>query len=125
MPRYQEYSAPSVGQAGCTYSSLDRTYTGSNQPFGVHAQVRNMNRYEVPDYRPDGPGPNYPPRYDTLSHGQDAVCGGYFDMSKAYPYASCDSCQTQFVERPCDGNLPDVAPQSVSEGFRRRQARRR
>jgi hypothetical protein len=91
-----------VGESGCSYSSLNRTYG-----VGVSSQVASMANYTVPEYLPNNQnGPSYPPRYDTLSHGNDYLCGGYFSMKSAYPHASCESCNVNYVSRPCDGNLP-------------------
>jgi hypothetical protein len=107
MAQYKEYNNSTVGELGCTYSSLNRVYGGKMADGRV---VRQQN-YVVPKYCPNGPGPNYPPRYDTLSHGGQNNCGGHFSMKGAYPYASCDSCVTPypngqpFVERPCRGYI--------------------
>ena len=116
MAQYRDYNAPTVGQSGCSYSSLNKTY-------GLHSSNQNvpsMAKYTVPQYLPNGSGPNYPPKYNTLSHGQDYVCGGYFNMQGAYPHASCDSCNVNYVQRPCAGRLSQQ-PKTSSEGFRRRR----
>lgn len=90
-----EYQAPTVGQARCTYSNLGSIY-GSR---GATTQ------YTVPALCPNNPNaPSYPPRTDTLSHGQSAPgCGGYFSMKSAYPFADCTSCNAPYAQRPCAG----------------------
>lgn len=89
MPHYNhEYQQPTVGQDGCTYSSLGSTYSGQD----ASGLVADMTQYLVPKYCPNGPSPNYPPRYDTLSHGQKYQCGGYFTLKSAFPQADCTSC---------------------------------
>lgn len=90
----------SVGQKQCTYSSLGNTYSGmipNNQL--QHAM------YTVPNFDPNGTGPSYPPKRDTLAHGQQYLCGGYFTLKSAYPYATCTSCGVKYEQRPCDGKL--------------------
>lgn len=104
MAQYREYQAPIVGQARCTYSNLRNIYMGQ-QADGV---VPSQSEYIVPKLCPNGAGPNYPPRYDTLSHGQNYLCGGYFSLKGAYPYATCTSCQSDYVKRPCSGNIYGV-----------------
>jgi len=64
-----------------------------------------MAEYVVPKLCPNGPAPNYPPAYNTLSHGQDYMCGGYFSMKGAYPGASCKSCNATYIKRPCAGSM--------------------
>lgn len=121
MAHYREYQAPTVGSSGCTYSSLNKSYGLHSAPS---AQVSSMANYTVPQYLPNGAGPNYPPKYNTLSHGQEYVCGGYFNMQGAYPYASCESCNVNYVQRPCNGNLNGgSASAPVAESFRRRRFR--
>ena len=59
-----------------------------------------MGSYIVPKLCPDGAAPNYPPRCDTFTHGQNYLCGGYFSMQGAYPLADCTSCKAmRDVER--------------------------
>jgi hypothetical protein len=113
MAQYREYQKPTVGQAGCTYSRLGNVYQGQ-MAGGAAAQ----NNYIVPKLCPNGPGPNYPPKYDTLSHGQAYQCGGYFGLSGAYPFADCQNCQADYVQRPCKANINCAANASVSEGYR-------
>lgn len=104
MSHIKEYSKPTVGQIGCTYSRLSTISQG--QMAGMSGMtVPGQNEYVVPKYCTSGSGPNYPPRYDTLSHGQDANCGGYFKFQGAYPFADCKSCQTSFTKRPCTHDL--------------------
>lgn len=102
MAQYRDYQSPTVGQAGCTYSSLASTYSGKMASGGAYAPMAN---YVVPKMCPSGPGPQYPPAYNTFSHGQAYNCGGYFNIKGAYPYATCSSCQLSFTERPCQGNI--------------------
>lgn len=121
MSQYKEYSKPMVGNPGCTYSNLVGTYANGQQM--LQNAVPGMNQYDVPKMCPSGSAPNYPPRYDTLSHGQNYLCGGYFSMKGAYPQADCTSCNAPYTKRPCDGHIdcsaPAPAPQEpvVQEGM--------
>jgi len=115
MPQNTEYTGPSVGQQGCSYSSLKRTYGMSNS-MGVSANVGNMASYDVPDLCGNN-GPSYPPKYNTLSHGQANTCGGHFSMKGAYPFADCQSCNAPRIQRPCNGNV-NCNRSQVSESFR-------
>jgi hypothetical protein len=102
MAQYREYQAPIVGQNKCSYSSLGSTYAGP-QAGGV---IPDMSTYIVPKLCYGAPaGLSYPPRYDTLSHGQAYLCGGHFDLQRAYPLANCTSCAATYVERPCRGTI--------------------
>ena len=103
MAQYRDYQASTVGQSGCTYSQLANTYMG--RYAGMSAPPMSM--YVVPKFCQGGSGPQYPPAYDTLTHGQKYNCGGYFAVTGAYPYATCNSCQQEFVDRPCKGNISD------------------
>lgn len=98
--QYRDYLGSAVGQQGCTYSRLGNIYAGQSQADdGAPA----MNTYIVPKLCPNGPAPNYPPRYDTLSHGANYLCGGYFSVKNAYPTANCGPCNAEYVDRPCRG----------------------
>ncbi len=101
MSQYREYSNVTTNQAGCTYSNLGSTYNGRF----AGDQIQSQANYTVPKLCMNGNRPNYPPTYNTLSHGQDYLCGGYFSMKGAYPEASCDSCNAEYVQRPCAGNI--------------------
>jgi hypothetical protein len=102
MSQYREYSNPTVGESGCTYSNLTRTYGGKS----ANGLVTKQANYVVPKYCPNTPGTSaYPPRYNTLQHGLPDTCGGHFSFSGAYPEASCTSCSTTFTQRPCAGFL--------------------
>lgn len=119
MAQYRDYQGPTVGQSGCSYSSLRNVYSGQSAS-GESAQMAN---YIVPKLCPNGAAPNYPPRYDTLSHGQNYLCGGYFNMQGAYPLASCTDCKADYIQRPCTGNIArscQTTPPSpvAKEGFR-------
>lgn len=120
--QYKDYQGLSVGQAGCTYASLRNTYgfaspasslasscnnnPAANMAYSLGAvQAPKMSNYIVPKMCPNGPGPNYPPRYDTLSHQQPYLCGGYFNITSAYPDANCTDCALTFTNRPCSGNI--------------------
>lgn len=132
MAQYKEFQGARVGQNPCSYSNLKNTYgmltpeqnvanmgclnaPGSNLPHilsqpsaNVRAGYVNspaMSNYVVPKLCSDGPGPNYPPRYDTFTHNQPYNCGGYFNLVGAYNYANCTDCAQQFVQRPCSGNI--------------------
>ena len=119
MSQYKEYSKPTVNSALCTYSSLGGTY-GPNSS----SAVASSGTYVVPKLCPgSSQGLSYPPRYDTLSHGTGAGCGGYFHLNSAYPAATCTSCSAEYVQRPCTGNIhsacaPPAPP--TKEGYRRR-----
>lgn len=101
MAQYREYQAPTVGQSGCTYSSLANTYAGKM----AGRESAPMAMYVVPKLCAGGQGPQYPPAYNTFSHGQQYNCGGYFNIKGAYPFATCNSCKLDFTERPCKGNI--------------------
>lgn len=117
MAQIRDYQGPTVGQAGCTYSRLGNIYSGQTAGKNVA-----QNNYLVPKLCPNGAGPNYPPKYDTLSHGQQYQCGGYFNVQGAYPLADCKSCNVEYVQRPCKDNINCNA--SV-EGYRNRGGRTR
>lgn len=86
----------------CSYSSLGSTWAGKMaQPLSSV-----VNSYTVPKLCAQGEGPNYPPRYDTLSHGGANNCGGYFKLPSAYPSADCSSCKVNYTERTCLGQIP-------------------
>lgn len=134
MSHYNEYQQPTVGQAGCSYSRLGNTY-GNSGP----SAIPNMAVYSVPKYCPNGPKPNYPPPYDTLSHGGKGGCGSHFNLKSAFPNANCSSCLGkpyakwqnnmgyntasnipatalgQFVPRGCASNV--VAACNSNEGY--------
>lgn len=101
MSQYKDYQKPTVGQAGCTYSQLGNIYSG----MSAERESVKMADYIVPKFCPNGGGPNYPPKYDALTHGKAYLCGGYFDVKSAYPYAGCNTCQSEFVKRPCKGTI--------------------
>ncbi len=112
MAQVREYQGPTVGQVGCTYSKLGNISSGQ-----MAGQTITQNSYLVPNYCSSGAGPNYPPPYNTLSHGQAYNCGGYFNIKGAYPYADCVNCATNFVQRPCTGSISC----GTKEGYRRRK----
>ena len=125
MSYSNEYSKPTVGNEGCTYSRLQNTYACIGQ--GASAIKSNdMNQYVVPKLCPgDGKNaPAYPPPYNTLQHGVANGCGGHFNMSNAYPYANCTECKLEFTNRACNGNIhqqcqpPAPAPVEKKQGFR-------
>jgi hypothetical protein len=97
MAHYRDYTKPVVGQSGCSYSSLRNVWGSGNE---------GLSNYTVPNLCPTGEGPNYPPRYDTLTHGnKGGACGGYFHLKSAYPYAGCDTCSASYVNRSCTGDI--------------------
>lgn len=94
-----EYQAPIVGQAKCSYTSLNNIYGASSASAG---------QYTVPKLCPNSAstGASYPPRVDTLTHGQKMPsCTGYFSMKSAYPEATCSSCDIQYVQKPCNASF--------------------
>ena len=99
MPFSREYQAPSIQQSGCSYSGLRKTYAPK---AGTEPAV-----YDVPKFLPSGPGPKYPPGPDALTHGVSGGCGGYFSLSSAYPFATCDSCNVERTTRKCDGYISE------------------
>ena len=104
----REYTRPTVNSGVCTYTPLKDYNSGFGRgPVApIMPGTPSMANTIVPKYCPAsfGPGPNYPPKYDTLLHGQGAYsCGGYFNIHSAYPYATGKTCATQFVTRSCDG----------------------
>lgn len=115
MSQYREYSNVTSNQAGCTYSSLGSTYNG----LFAGNEIASQANYTVPKLCMNGPGATYPPTYNTLSHGQDYLCGGYFSMKGAYPLATCDSCNVEYIQRPCAGNILNQCNPSpaTKEGF--------
>jgi hypothetical protein len=113
-----EFNNRMANEASCTYSALGSIYSGLSADNVVPGQAN----YIVPKLCPNTPSLNYPPNYNTLAHGQEYMCGGYFDIRKAYPEADCKSCNATYVARPCKGNIdaicnppPVVAPSS--EGY--------
>lgn len=118
MSQYKDYTNPTVGNASCTYSKLASVYSG--QMAGSH--VPSSANYTVPKLCPNnGSGLSYPPRYDTLQHGNQASCGGYFHLNSAYPNATCNTCNAEYVQRPCAGNIHSACtPPSTKEGYRHR-----
>lgn len=116
------YTGNSMNGAGCTYSSLPRTYSGQYANGLTSAQ----GSYVVPALCPNGPPElSYPPSYNTLQHGGQHTCNGYFHMSGAYPAANCSSCKATYVERPCKGNISAVCNPVAVEGFRQARFFRR
>ena len=114
MYAYKEKHGSLVQSPPNTYARL----SNYNQGFGrgpvaeIPQGTPSMAFYTVPSYCPSGPGPNYPPKYDALSHGQsDPSPGGYFNVAKAYPHAGEMSCGTKFVNRPCKGFVCGLGPQ--------------
>lgn len=119
MANVRDYQGPTVGQSTCSYSKLGGLANASVMSSMAASNASNnapIGTYNVPLYCPEGPGPNYPPRYDTFSHGQQYQCGGYFSIQGAYPYADCASCKTTFVQRPCSGKVQCGGQQKV-EGY--------
>jgi len=112
MAHVRDYQGSTVGQAGCTYSQLGNVYAGQ-----MAGQITQQDVYVVPQLCQNGAGPNYPPKYNTLSHGQQYQCGGYFNVKGAYPYSDCTSCNVNYVKRGCKDNVNCSAP-SVVEGYR-------
>ena len=115
MAQNREYQQSTVGQQNCSYSRLGSTYQGMSSTNNIGSGV-----YNVPRLCPNGPAPNYPPAYDTFSHGQQYVCGGYFNIKGAYPLADCENCGAQYVSRPCNdpiscGSAPAPAPAVVEK----------
>lgn len=110
MSQYREYQAKANGQSACTYSRL-KDLTSGPQQLGSYS---TNGTYSVPLVCPSGTPSNYPPRHDTLSHGQQYVCGGYFQLKGAYQ----DPCQESMVSRPCTGQIQcDVTPAPTSESY--------
>lgn len=97
-----------VGSSGCTYTTL-RNYNLGSIEAPLCPQLPSMNVTTVPQYCPNSKI-SYPPRYDTLHHGQSGPgCGGYFNVLSAYPDFDQNGCGTQFVNRDCDGYI-DCGP---------------
>lgn len=107
----KEYNGTSISQSSCTYKRMQDVYPPSDAKIIV-----SQGTYTVPQICPNSSGLSYPPRPDTLTHGQSSSCGGYFNVKNAYPYASCDHCDETFVEKPCVGNIT-----CTKEGYRRRR----
>lgn len=105
MSCQREYDSPVVNCGGCTYTSL-RDYNLGQPEAPLCSAIPSMATQVVPMYCPSGPGPNYPPKYNTLQHGGQGNCGGYFGVQGAYPYTDGINCATKFVARPCDGFIP-------------------
>lgn len=112
-----EYRNPAVGASGDNYVSL-RTYNyNSALDVPICDGIPSMCNAVVPKYCPAGPGPNYPPKYDTLHHGQKwPAHGGYFNVKAAYPYTDGCNCGTEFVVRPCDGFIDCPCPVKQKRG---------
>jgi len=109
MSYNHEYQKPTVGSAGCTYSSLVGTYSCGNQGLGQGMfKSTDMNLYKVPILCPSnkqGKVPSYPPPYDTLQHGTTNGCGNKFSYANAYPFADCKTCNAPYGQRKCNGNI--------------------
>lgn len=122
MAHVKDYQGPTVGNKQCTYSSLGNIYSGATTQNQMNTSQSN---YIVPKLCSSGDGPNYPPKYNTLSHNQSYQCGGYFNISGAYPYSKDGQCNVSYVEKPCSshsiscGTAPK-APTQVEETYRRR-----
>jgi hypothetical protein len=129
-----EYSKQTVGQNPCTYSHL-RNMSGtpvlgpqSGMSYNTCEKAPgapdtrlfsnfNAGIYTVPLLCQNNDAyPDYPPKYDTLSHGSNYLCGGYFDMQKAYPRANCSSCDAPYTQRSCAGNIQEQCKQSSGIG---------
>lgn len=118
-----EYSKPTVGNAGCTYAKLDNTYACNGQ---AGLRSAKMNQYVVPKLCP-GSGKNtpaYPPPYNTLQHGFDNTCGGNFSFKQAYPYSSCTDCKLEFTTRDCNGNMTEQCKPPAPPASQQRRQRR-
>lgn len=107
MTQNREYQGHAVGHASCTYSQMKHLSAGNA------GQLSTPGHYVVPKYCPSGDGAHYPPRHDTLSHGQSYMCGGYFNMKSAYPLAGCNSCKLSYTTRPCTGPISCSDPVPV------------
>jgi len=98
-----EYTAPTKNSSSCMYASL-KNYNLGQPEAPLCGGTPSMAVQTVPYYCPYGPGPNYPPKYDTLQHGQGAgTCGGFFGIQGAYNYSDGKNCATKFVNRDCAG----------------------
>lgn len=121
MAQNREYEKHTIGYNATNYSTLQNTYSGSM----ASGQIAKPGHYIVPKLCPTGKGPNYPPKYDTFTHGQKQQCGGYFKLTGAYPFATCDSCNVSYTKRPCSGTIgcgnANGGNGATSEGFRRRR----
>lgn len=99
MAQYSRDKQTIVGKGFNAYNNLGQICQGQN----LAPIVGVPSIYTVPKYCPSGPGPNYPPKYDALSHGFGYQGQGYFDLKKAYPFADCVNCAATMVNRPCAG----------------------
>lgn len=100
------------------YNRLNQIWSGE---MASNVLSSKSGSYTVPKLCPQGDGPHYPPKYNTLHHGLDESKrhGGYFNLTHAYPYADCESCKVTTVERPCLGQIPcngAAAPAPVAGG---------
>lgn len=116
MSRLQEYSRPIAGQAPCSYSQLGATYHGA----AASLDPTQNGLYLVPDYCPSGPA-QYPPAYDTLSHGGKNTCGGNFSFQNAYPLANCESCLGKAYAPYLNDGVPYGIPPTAFGQFSERQ----
>ncbi len=105
MSQHREYQGKANAQQACSYSSLRNLKV----PQAMGASVQDGS-YQVPFVCPSGTQTNYPPRIDTLSHGQAYTCGGYFQLKGAYQ----EPCQDSMVARQCAGNISCTAAAPVT-----------
>lgn len=106
MSQHREYQGKANAQQACSYSSLRNLKVP--QAMGASSQDGS---YQVPFVCPSSTPTNYPPKSDTLSHGQAYTCGGYFQLKGAYQ----EPCQDSMVSRACAGNIDcSTAPAPVT-----------
>jgi len=100
----REYTGKTIPTTqGCSYDQLRQTYDGKSVDSNMLA---DPSIYDVPDMRYNSQvGYNYPPSYDSLTHGVGYQCGGHFSLNSAYPNATCTTCNAPRTTRKCDGNF--------------------
>lgn len=87
-----EGTNPTVSGLSCSYASLAHYNNGSQgmQPPVPRGTVSGS--YVVPNYA--GPG------YNTLMHGSNPSCSGYFNIDAAYKSKN-GNCNQQYVRKLC------------------------
>lgn len=83
-----EFNNSAINNTSCSYRALATTYPAN----GSYTVPNLCSGYS-----------QYPPAYNTLSHGNRGQCGTHFSFASAYPDATCTSCNIQYGPRPCSG----------------------
>lgn len=86
-----ESSNTTVTGASCNYTTLSQYNVGTMAMQRPGDKV-TTGKYIVPQFSP--------PTYDTLMHGANPSCSGYFNINSAYK-SKGGSCNQQYVTKLC------------------------